>query len=176
MQNRNIGLRSYNSNVTSINWDSTSTGNVIGIAADGGVIRQYGTQPYGSSKDKYQTNGGVITNYNGTQISDIISSGLSCTWGTITGGYVRHGNAAGGAAMITVTLSVTTTTTLSSGTIYSIAGFPQYVGSNNFAVAINKPSQMTDSFFGSTTINIRPNVSLVSGTILLFNCTYLTNS
>jgi len=177
VQNRSIGLRSYSSDVSSQNWDSSSTGNAYGIAADTGTIRQYGTQPYGTSKDKYQTNGGVITNYNGTQISDIISSGLSCTWGTITGGYIRHGNAAGGAAMITICVQVVTTVALSASTEYTISGFPSSNTPTDLAVASNS-APTTHSWFrhSSGQIVMVLTTALGVGGIKQFNITYLTNS
>lgn len=153
---------------------NTGSGNNIGIcSAAGGKISCSGTQPTGI-RDTATVTGGVIFQSNGTQISGLITSGLSCTWGAISGGYVRHGNM-NGAAMVTLQLKITITTPLSGGTEYNITGFPQpvitpavTVHDNNVQYAqINNPSG---------TLWYRPLNAVGTGYNLMMSCTYLTNS
>lgn len=154
--------------------DCTGSGNSYAIESSGcGSVHLVGTYP-GSMYGLLNTTGGTFLNENGTQISGIISSGLSCTWGTIQGGYVRHGNM-NGTAMVTVQLRITITTPLSGGTEYTITGFPQpvitpavTVHDNNVQYAqINNPSG---------TLWYRPINAIGTGYNIMMSCTYLTNS
>jgi len=122
------------------------------------------------------SNGGVVINTNGTQISGIISSGLSCTWGTIGGGYIRHGNATGGVAMVTMMLQIIQTSAITAGQTYTISGLPKPI--INTALAVTHPIETTTAYVQSSTGNIVfvPAVNQPVGHYLEFNCTYLTNS
>lgn len=175
--NRNVALQVITSNVFSDNWDRTgSVNNDYGLSSNrGSIITTTGNQPEGTVST-IQSVGGAFIKDNGTQISGMITSGLSCTWGTITGGYVRNGNL-NGAAMITVTIQVITTIQLSSGQQYNISGSP--VPSTGVPVAVASNASTTIiSWLGYTNgvIGIIPTVNVASNTILQFNVTYPTNN
>jgi len=118
------------------------------------------------------SNGGQIIEINGTQITGIIYSGLSCTWGTVQGGYVRHGNI--NAAMITVQIRVPVTVALTANQQYVISGFPK--SSVDFGIACNMPQKVTNCFFSSAPGEIRftPTESFAINDVIAFNFTYLT--
>ena len=122
--------------------------------------------------------GGQIINSNGTQISGLITSGLTCTWGTVTGGYIRHGNL-NGVAMVTIQMSVKATIALNPGSYYRISGFPLPIGGNT-AVTSTAQSWVDNCWLDASTgtINYTPRIELSSSSIytILFNVTYLTNS
>ncbi len=172
--NHRICAKAIFSDMMSRDWIDSSAFE-YGIASDtGGKILKIGAQPSGRISSEYTSNGGQILEANGTQISELINSGLSCTWGTISGGIVRNG-ITGGTGMITVQLRIQTNTTLTAGNDYVVTGFP-----------LPSISTGASCSFASTTLtchitsdgilhwqilqNINPN------TILLFNCTYLTKS
>ncbi len=118
------------------------------------------------------TSGGMEIQPNGTQISDLISSGLSCTWGTLQGGYIRHGNS-NGRAMITIQLRVQTTTTLSAGVDYVVTGFPTTFVDT--AMSCNAQFDISNSYINTLgTLIIRLANPRSSGAIFVFNCTYRT--
>ena len=175
--NHDYALMAYNSKVVSQVWATGSSATYYGTVADqGSVITKTGSKPSGSSSDERTLNGGVIFNDNGTQISGITSSGLTCTWGTITGGYIRHGNAAGGAAMVTIQLQITLNTTLTASQTYTVSGFPALSGVSNTAVA-NNISNRVISWLNNSSIGVIPvGSNLVSGDLLELNVTYLTTS
>lgn len=119
-------------------------------------------------------NGAKVFKENGTQISEIVNSGLSCTWGTIGGGIVRNG-ITGGTGMITVQLRITLSTALASGTNYTITGFPK--PPLDIACAAGDQSNTKNCYIDSTGRFIfNPLNNVNSGSVLVFNCTYLTTS
>lgn len=154
---------------------TTGIGNTVGIQCQSAsVIHLGGSRPSGALNQLY---GGVILNENGTQISGLITSGLSCTWGTISGGYVRHGNL-NGVAMVTIQMGVKTTITLNPGSYYKISGFPLPVGGNT-AVTATAQTWVENCWLDASngTINYLPRSELSSSLYtILFNVTYLTNS
>ncbi|WP_312448477.1 hypothetical protein [Lacrimispora sp.] len=120
-----------------------------------------------------QVNCGSFTYGNGTQISGQISSGLSCTWGTIKGGYVRHGNMIG-PAMVTISIEVVTTASLTQGTDYAVDGFPVPIG---VSVVVSN-NIFGDCFVdgGTSRLRLRMPSNVASGAHLVFTATYITNS
>ncbi len=175
--NRYAALRSLNSKVISSGWDTpNSMNNNYGLLTNnGGVIHKYGSQPRGVL-DEYNLTGGVIINENGTQISHLITSGMSCTWGTISGGYVRYGNIHG-VAMVTIQLSVITNTTLNAGVQYGISGLPVPIMANVNTVAIATNRQTAASYLSTNGgVQFIPSQTLASNNQIIFNATYMTNS
>lgn len=157
-------------------WNCTGSGNTRSVFASGiSTVSLIGTTP-GSTNGNYANIGAQFIYENGTQISPIISSGLSCTWGTLTGGYVRHGNI-NGAAMVTIQIRVAVTVTLTAGNMYSILGFPQtYVDT---AVNCNAPARISNCYFsniGAIRMELDPGKQFDPGNILVFNCTYRTDN
>jgi hypothetical protein len=120
--------------------------------------------------------GGQIIHNNGTQISGMITSGLSCTWGTISGGYTRHGVLSGGVAMVTIQIVIINSIALSAGTEYLISGFPQ--PANDTGCTCSRPSLTANCYLrrSNNSILITPSATIVTGYGIAFNCTYLTNS
>lgn len=174
-KNAQYCARAYISNLLSIEWSSASLATRFGIAVDGGTIRKAGLQPSGSLGEVLQLTGGVVTNQNGTQISGVISSGLSCTWGMLQGGYVRHGNLYG-PAIITIQLRVILTSALLPETDYVINGFPGTAV--DIGISCNAQANMSNSYLntvGGIVIKLIPGRTMYSGNVLVFNCTYLTN-
>lgn len=119
--------------------------------------------------------GGQIINENGTQISGIISSGLSCTWGTITGGYIRHGNY-NGTAMVTINMQIQVNSALSNGQNYLIGGVPK---PRSVSVVVNHNllficTSLIDA--NSTNIRFIPTANVSAGSAVVFTATYPTNS
>jgi len=172
---RNYAVR-FNNSKGYVN-NCTGSSNTYGIfASSSSIIQVVGTTP-GATTPKSQEYGGYFINQNGTQISDIISSGLSCTWGTITGGYVRHGNSTGGVAMITICVQVVTTVALSASTEYTISGFPSSNTPTDLAVASNS-APTTHSWFRHSNgqIVMVLTTALGAGGIKQFNITYPTSS
>lgn len=177
--NRESALHAkYNSNILSSNWATGSSGNTYGISSGvGGKVELFGSQPEGTTQQFNSYYGGIISNENGTQISSIILSGLSCTWGTLTGGYIRHGNSPGGVAMVTIQLTVTLTTTLTVNNEYWIHGFPIPYGSR-VPVAVNALSSVLNSYLHDDgVLHLVPGTNtFAAGNSYLFNATYITNS
>lgn len=171
-------LRVYAAEVVSKDWTSDSSARVNGIVADMGTIKKIGRRPTAlSGQHEFVMRSGMTVNENGTQISDLISDGLSCTWGTIRGGYIRHGNSTG-TAMITIQVNVYTSTVLSEGSNYEIAGFPLPTNPYDIAVATNRPSLFDHTHFRASLgrLSVSPTTNLNAGQSIIFNCTYITNS
>jgi hypothetical protein len=120
--------------------------------------------------------GGQIIHNNGTQVSGMITSGLSCTWGTISGGYTRHGVFSGGVAMVTIQVVIINSIALSAGTEYLISGFPQ--PANDTGCTCSRPSLTANCYLrrANNSIVITPSSTIATGYGIAFNCTYLTNS
>lgn len=169
--NRGYGIVSDNASTV---WAAANSGvNTIGIFANvGGTIHLANNSLFPVK----QGFGGTVFNENGTQISGLISSGLSCTWGTIRNGYSRNGNL-NGTAMVTVQMNIVTTVVLSVGQNYAITGFPR-TSSYDFSVASNRPTMLEHTWFSANegSVKVTPAREIPIGTILLFNATYLTNS
>lgn len=123
----------------------------------------------------FNDGGGMEIQPNGTQISGLITSGLSCTWGTIGGGYVRHGNLSG-TAIITLSISISPTIVLSAYGLYRIYGIPRpFV--ENISIQYSSQAVMANCYVengGAIVFQPTSNVPLPSG--FLFSATYLTNS
>ncbi|MGC6175366.1 hypothetical protein [Lacrimispora sp. 38-1] len=172
--NRNHAISFSNCRGVSAYWNAGSTGNVFGISTyNGSVVHMIGTQPTGTTL-RAQGSGGSFSYENGTQIQ-YITSGLSCTWGTIAGGYIRHGNSSG-TAMVTINIQVTLTSQLSAGILYSILGFPpaQFI-----SVPVNCQALDHFNYYILTTggqLQLKAQVTLQIGNVYQFSVTYLTNS
>lgn len=178
--NHNCATSYGNGIGTSSNWDSNgSTGNTTGLIATGGSrVTVFGTQPSGTTQ-MTQLYGGMFINANGTQISDDITAGLSCTWGTIRSGYVRHGNL-NGAAMISINMRIEPKVALTAGTEYFITGLPpsNIPGYNTVPISIDAPSKTTQCFlYAGGTISFMPSVNVPLGAWnIAMSATYKTNS
>ena len=103
----------------------------------------------------------------------ISTSGLSCTWGTISdGGYAQVGK------MIIVNIRITIDSALTSGTGYSITGLPVVKNNSslNFVpVSINTPSKMTNGYItASGNLLYTPSTDINVGDVLMFSATYIT--
>ncbi|WP_346065582.1 hypothetical protein, partial [Lacrimispora amygdalina] len=173
--NRNHAASFSNSRCVSAYWDSGSVGNTAGVSSyNGSQVHLFGTQPNGINP-LLQGTGGAFFYENGTQIRNMVNTGLSCTWGTISGGYIRHGNMAG-AAMVTIQISVTVSIALSQGVNYTISGLPIPAS----VVPVN--CQVSDHFgykaitsTGSTgQMVVQPVANIQIGNTYHFNVTYLT--
>lgn len=175
--NHRICAKALFSDMVSRDWVDSS-GVEYGIVSDmGGKISKIGAQPSGRISPEYTSNGGTIVEPNGTQISDVISSGLSCTWGTIIGGYNRHGN--NNAAMVTIQVRITLTQKLIAGTEYTITGFPKPSATayNLVPVATNLQSTVRNGYLKTNgDIVVTLTQDMQSADALMFNCTYLTIS
>ncbi|MFW6680682.1 hypothetical protein ACOAOT_23955 [Lacrimispora sp. AGF001] len=175
ISNRNHAISFSNCKGVSAYWNAGSTGNVVGISSyNGANVHMIGAQPSGTTQ-RTQGTGGSFMFENGTQITGIISTGLTCTWASLSGGYVRHGNLQG-ISMVTVSLAVSPTVALSAYTIYRVYGFPSpAVG--NICVSYSSQSVPVNCYMesdGSIVFQPSVNVPLPSG--FLFSVTYLTNS
>lgn len=161
--------------LVSENWETDSINTDNGIACIGGATTHIiGSQPSGAW-NLYTATGGQFINENGTQISGLISSGLSCTWGTITGGYVRHGNM-NGVAMVTINLQIQVTSALSGGQNYLVGGIPKPQG---VSIVVNHNllficTCLIDA--NSTNIRFSPTANVSAGAAVVFTATYPTNS
>ena len=153
---------------------NTGSGNNVGICSSAGAIICFnGTQPTGI-RDTVTATGGVIFQSTGTQISGLITSGLSCTWGTISGGYVRHGNL-NGVAMVTINIRVIITSALSSGSVYFIDGFPTTTPVP-IALSCNVNGHFKYKVMNTNgRIELTPEMAIPVGNIYQFSATYLTN-
>jgi len=172
--NHRICAKALFSNMASRDWVDSS-GVEYGIVSDmGATISKIGAQPSGRISPEHTSNGGTIVEANGTQITNITNSGLSCTWGTISGGIVRNG-ITGGDGMITVQLRIQTNTTLTAGNDYVVTGFPLppiSIGASCSFASTTLTCHITPD--GILHWQILQNIS--QNAILLFNCTYKTNS
>lgn len=148
---------------------NTGINNTTGVRSTfGGVAHLVGNNLLPLS----QAFGGSTIYENGTQISPLITSGLSCTWGTISGGYIRHGNLTG-QAMITIQLFILTSVAVTAYTAYYITGFPQ-VDATNVAVTFAPQNSVSNCYLDGTTICFIPNANIGSGAGFLLNATYKT--
>lgn len=178
--NRKWGvIASVLTDLVSENWETDSINTDNGIAStNGAIVHLIGNQPT-AVWQFYAAAGGQFIQENGTQISGLITSGISCTWGTVQGGYVRHGNQ-NGISMITLQFQVTITTALSANTVYTINGFPAPSGPVAVAVPVHQPGVINWAQInnGTNTVSIRTPVgsTLAVGITINFNATYLTNS
>jgi hypothetical protein len=171
--NKYSAINVVNSRISSESWAPGST-NAYGITPSyGSVVSKIGNQPTGTVSNEIWSNGGSTLNENGTQISGLVNSGLSCTWGTIKGGYVRHGNMKG-PAMVTISIEVVTTASLTQGTDYAVDGFPVPIG---VSVVVSN-NIFGDCFVdgGTSRLRLRMPSNVASGAHLVFTATYITNS
>lgn len=178
--NKHTCLRVYAAEVISANWSADSLSAVNGIVVDMGTIRKLGVQPRAMpSQHEIAINGGMFVNQNGTQISDLITSGLSCTWGSVLGGYIRHGNSSG-IAMVAVNVRINTTAALTANQPYYILGFPipSAVYTTVVAVSTDCPSRTwVCSMQSDGRIAFYPAINFAANSLsLVLNCTYITNS
>ncbi|WP_277405505.1 hypothetical protein [Lacrimispora xylanisolvens] len=137
--NRASALYANLSTVHSSSWNAGSINNTTAlISINSAIISKYGIQPSGTNAE-WQSSGQII-NQNGTQISDITNSGLTCTWGTIrSAGYARHGSLMNGVAQVIVDFSLVVNTQLTAGQIYYITGFPIPLNQGGVAVSCTTP-------------------------------------
>ena len=161
----------------------TGSGNNYSIRGNSGArITTQGTIP-----SYTVTNGAIVTsagatyfNSNGTQISDDITYGLSCTWGTIRSGYVRHGNYnSAGSAIVIVNCRIDVTSNLTANTPYTISGFPipAITGFSTIAVSVDIASKVSIcSLEVNGRITFMPSVNISSGANFALSATYKTNS
>ncbi|MDF2885792.1 MAG: hypothetical protein K0R23_177 [Lacrimispora sp.] len=171
---RTVALFAYNSHGVSNNW-ATCTGNTYGLYSSyGAVITTTGTQPAANTLRTHDS-GGMFTYDNGTQISDLITSGLSCTWGTIQGGYYRNGNSKG-VAEVTLGFSVTITTQLTANQNYAVSGIPQCAIPIMVASCSDKASTKHCYVTNSGTFIFNPSINIGTGNNLIFGGSYITNS
>jgi hypothetical protein len=169
--NANTIVLGQNSRISSLSWTSDSTAVTPFFLYGGNVVSETGTQPLGKNFIK----GSQIFHENGTQISNIISSGLSCTWGILRGGYIRQGNL-NGVAMVTIQTNITLGSNLSTNSQYTINGFP-IPSITDTAVMINVPANVRYCYISQTgSIVLELTKAFAVGDIFVFNCTYLTNS
>lgn len=178
MTGKDTALMASFSTVISNNWYSSS-GNNYGIySLNGSRITMNGSQPSGINGNFIFGNGGMFVNNNGTQISDLITSGISCTWATTYGGYYRNGNLIGPAQII-IEFRVTLTTALTAGNQYYITGFPKPALTAMSAIPLSCHFvNITRHCLLDTSGNIAfiPQSNLGVGDSLLFGGTYITNS
>ncbi|WP_313152057.1 phage tail-collar fiber domain-containing protein [Lacrimispora sp.] len=156
--------------------DCTGTGNNVGLqVSSGGVIRLAGVTAPTGTVPRMVASGGQIFVPNGTQISNVFTSGMSCTWGTVQNGYVRNGNLSG-SAIVTIQVGIVINTNLSSGVEYTISGFPGAYG-GNAAISVSPQSVVESCFIdASGVIRVKFNKALSIPYGILFTCTYLTIS
>ena len=175
ISNKEYGV--YITNANGYVMTSFGIGNTYGILSASAGIVHIMQSSIGAITPIAQSYGGMIFYENGTQISNLITSGLSCTWGSLYGGYYRNGNSSG-VAQVIINLRVTTTTQLTVGQQYSIGGFPIYGGGvSSVAVTVHN-SDITSYCYINESGNIifAPKINLVTGYLIIFTCTYITNS
>ena len=165
-------IAAYMSHITSTEWAAGSFASDNGIAAtNGSIVHIIGSQPSGSWQFGTNTGGQFILD-NGTQISNVLTFGLSCSWGTIQGGYVRHGNL-NGTAMITVGIRVEIKSVLYPKTTYYITGFPG--AAMPTAVTCHAPNHFVHSVLSDDgKLILEPSMNLSVGNVYHFSATYLT--
>lgn len=160
------------SRVLSSGW-SSSSGTTYGLYASSGshIYLSGNNQP--SLPYSYDS-GSIITSTYGTQISALKNTGLTCSWGTLAGGYYENGNS-GSESVLTIELSVNTTQTLVAGTEYNIMGFPVSEDNIRCAVSTNCASITRDCiiYVYAGVISFTPDININSGTTIYFNCTYI---
>lgn len=174
--NKGIALMSHGADGNSRYCNALSINNTVGLHAEfGAIIKKDGPQPQATIPERCHS-AGSITNENGTQISDIISSGVSCTWGLVRrGGYVRIGKLTG-AAMITVDLNIQITTALTAGQLYYITGLPRPVQNAGVAGYCHANHFYRIEISSDGTIILQTINNMAVGGTFTIGATYLTNS
>lgn len=172
--NRASALYANLSTVHSSSWNAGSINNTTAlISINSATISKYGIQPSGTSAE-WQSSGQIISQ-SGTQISDLITSGLSCTWGTIQGGYYKVGNIIG-VSQVIVQLRVTITSPLSGGQYYVITGFPPIANNIDMSCNANNVSMTASCYINyAGTISYTPSVNISAGNSFALGTTYITN-
>ncbi len=175
VSNRNVALHANKSHVTSGSW-TAGTNNNYGISSTyGSVVNTFGIQPQGTVP-LHQNTGGTYLNSNGTQISDLITSGLSCTWGTLTGGYRRVGNL-NGVSQIIVSVTVVLTANLTADTYYTVSGLPAQSDAVNIACSVDDHYRTKSCYItASGILTFRTAIALTPGLTMNFSAIYITNS
>ncbi len=165
----------YITNANGYVMTSSGTGNTYGIlSASAGIVHILSSSIGATTASVLQSYGGMIFYENGTQISGVYTSGLSCTWGTIQGGYIRNGTS--GAAIITIVCTVILSTNLSAGTPYYISGFPRVAGISRVSVSVHDKRDIYYCFINADgTLQMVLDNALAATTYLVFNCTYMTD-
>lgn len=101
----------------------------------------------------------------------VTSSGLTVTWGSITGGgYVVLGNT------IILNVRITANTTLNANSPYSVSGFPTPVsdGMNGIVATTNVMSSTKEAYVDSVGVLVfTPNASLTSGSVIKLHACYI---
>lgn len=169
LANHSYGIAASGSRVFAVS--NTGTNDVGVQSANGADV----TMLNNSLFPLVQQQGGRFSYDNGTQISNIITGGISCTWGTLTGGYVRHGNLYG-TAMITVQMGVVCNTVLSANTYYTISGFP--TPATPLGVAVTCHTDVKGVCYiheNSNVLRLQVLRDVPVGYIILLSCTYLAN-
>lgn len=154
----------------------TSGGNGYGIySLNGSRVIMNGVQPTGTIVSYPVDNGGMFINNSGTQIYDRGIDGLSCSWASLSGGWVRHGNPSGW-AMISVQVGISTpsgSASVPANTDYYVYGFPKPV--SNVAVALSPQFIASNCYIDVNGIlRLRFSTPLTSPYGMLVNCTYAT--
>lgn len=176
IKNKNVAIYAFNCDGVVKN-ARDSTGNNNGVAVALGTVKMVGSLPIGISADRQSIDGGTFINSNGTQISDMITTGLSCTWGTIRSGYYRNGNMVG-RATIQIQTNTIANTKLTAGMTYIISGFPHIENTYDVAVVVDRVD-LAKAYLqnnGSTSqIILTPRSDITAGIVLIFNATYVTD-
>ena len=170
--NHSTGIKTIFSEINSENWAASSSALTYGLHSDyGSKISKVGSQPTGGTYNEYVSNGGMFVETNGTQITNITKTGLSCTWGTIGGGYNKHGNC--NAAMVTIQTKITLSSELTANTEYVISGFPN--AALDTACTCSNQSNTINCYIDTAgQLKYKPLNGNTSGAVISFNCTYLT--
>lgn len=174
-----VALLAYASRGVSNMWASCIGNNYGLYSSYGSAVVTTGTQP-AANYPLIHDAGGMFTYGNGTQVAGIFTSGLSCTWGTIYGGYVRHGNYDSGSnAMITVNIKVMLTVNLSAHVVYTISGFPKSESIQHSVPAAVSVHDKSDIYYCALSTTGILEVDLLNplsaGQFLIFTCTYFAD-
>ncbi|WP_349668043.1 hypothetical protein [Lacrimispora sp.] len=158
----------------------TGSGLSVGIMISTNAQLAYYNESISAVTHIQQATGGMIFNRSGTQISNIISSGLSCVWGTISGGYRRIGNMTG-YAQIVVNTRVTITQAMTAGNVYTVTGFPPIVdGAVYISCAVDDYYRTRTCYLTNSGANAMiyfiPLINLSAGWTMNFSTTYTTSS
>ena len=174
---RNKVMYAYSSHGVSRDW-VVGTGNINGLwSSYGSVITTVGTQPT-ATKQFNHDDGGAFTYDNGTQISDITSLGLTCTWGTIrSAGYARNGNSNGGVAQVIIDLNIIVTAPLTQYQQYFISGFPRPLNTYGVSVDCHQKKDFEYCIVNyDGQLELYPAVNIIANqSAYSFSAVYLTN-
>lgn len=161
---------------------STASGGVFNVGlfvANGSVIYIGTSNSLSATTPLQQSSGGMIINPNGTQISSLTSSGLTCAWGTIQGGYRRIGIASGYAQII-VNIRITITQAMTAGTVYTINGLPIITDGVPIACTVDDAYRTKTCYISNNISNsfiyFIPSTNTSVGWTQNFSATYITNS